>query len=176
MKCFTFICTTNPTSCADNNYRMLLNAKHGLTIQRLSVWNERSCKLNDNINVIEEMIDVKDEFNEYQAFVSRSWKNSLKLCVLINCSYVLLNKKVNFCVYIFYHCQILWCILKCVNKDIIIIGQKPQSSLSLDGSVTEILGWLTSTWPICLAKVAYHNNKISKASQVSVGLTRMVQM
>ncbi len=38
----------------------------------LLVWNERCFKLKDNINVIEEMIVVKDEFNEYQAFVGRS--------------------------------------------------------------------------------------------------------
>ncbi len=35
---------------------------------QLSVWNERCCKLNDNINVIKEMIDVSDEFKECQGF------------------------------------------------------------------------------------------------------------
>ncbi len=35
-----------------HNYRMLLNAKNELTIEWLSVWNERCCKLNDRINVI----------------------------------------------------------------------------------------------------------------------------
>ncbi len=39
-----------------------------LTIKGLSVWNERCCKLNDSINVIKEMIDVRDEFKECQGF------------------------------------------------------------------------------------------------------------
>ncbi len=47
-------------SCAGNNYRMLLNAKNELTIEELSVWNDRR-KLNDSINVIKEMIDVRDK-------------------------------------------------------------------------------------------------------------------
>ncbi len=55
-------------SCAGNNYRMLLNAKNELTIKGLSVWNDRYCKLNDSINVIKEMIDVRDEFKECQGF------------------------------------------------------------------------------------------------------------
>ncbi len=55
-------------SCAGNNYRMLLNAKNGLTIKGLSVWNERCCKLNDSINVIKERVDVRDEFKECQGF------------------------------------------------------------------------------------------------------------
>ncbi len=53
-------------SFADTSYRMLLNAKNELTIERLSVWNERCCKLNDCINVIKEMVDVRDEFKECQ--------------------------------------------------------------------------------------------------------------
>ncbi len=48
------------------NYRMLLNAKHELTIEGLSVWNDRCYKLNDSINVIKEMVDVRDEFKECQ--------------------------------------------------------------------------------------------------------------
>ncbi len=51
-------------SCAGNNYRMLLNVKNELTIEGLSVWNERCCKLNDSINVIKDMVDVRDEFKE----------------------------------------------------------------------------------------------------------------
>ncbi len=47
--------------CPGNNYRMLLNAKNELTIER---W----CKLNDSINVIKEMIDVRDEFKECEGF------------------------------------------------------------------------------------------------------------
>ncbi len=45
--------------CADNNYRMLLNAKNEHTTEGLSVWNERCCKLNDSIKVIKEMVDVR---------------------------------------------------------------------------------------------------------------------
>ncbi len=37
--------------------------KQELTIEGLSVWNER-CKLNNSINVINEMIDVRDELKE----------------------------------------------------------------------------------------------------------------
>ncbi len=69
VKSVAFICKYNPMSCASNNYRMLLNAKNELTIERLSVWNERCCKLNDSINVIKEMVDVRDEFKECQGFI-----------------------------------------------------------------------------------------------------------
>ncbi len=44
------------------------NAKNELTIEGLSVWNERCCKVNDSINLIKEMIDVRDEFKEFQGF------------------------------------------------------------------------------------------------------------
>ncbi len=37
-------------------------------MEGLSVWNERCCKLNNSINVINEMMDVRDEFNECQGF------------------------------------------------------------------------------------------------------------
>ncbi len=57
-----FISKSNPMSCAGNNYRMLLNAKNELTIDGLSGWNERCCKLNDSIIVI------RDEFKECQDF------------------------------------------------------------------------------------------------------------
>ncbi len=63
-----FISKYNPMSCAGNNYRMLLNAKNEITIEGLSVWNERCCKLNDSINVIKDMVDVRDEFQECQGF------------------------------------------------------------------------------------------------------------
>ncbi len=64
-----FICDSNPVSCAGNNYRMLLNTKNELIIKGLSVWNEKCItKLNDSINVIKEMIDVRDEFKESQGF------------------------------------------------------------------------------------------------------------
>ncbi len=68
MKSVAFISKSNPMSCAGNNYRMLLNAKNELTIEGLSVWNEKCCKLNDSINVIKEMVDVRDEFKEFQGF------------------------------------------------------------------------------------------------------------
>ncbi len=68
VKSVSFICKSNPMSCAGNNYRMLLNAKNEITIEGLSVWNERCCKLNDSINVIKEMVDVRDEFKECQGF------------------------------------------------------------------------------------------------------------
>ncbi len=69
VKSVAFICKSNPMSCAGNNYRMLFkNVKNELTIEGLSVWNERCCLLNDNINVIKEMIDVSNEFKECQGF------------------------------------------------------------------------------------------------------------
>ncbi len=43
-------------------------AKNELTIEGLSVWNERCCKLNDSINVVKEMVDVREEFKECQGF------------------------------------------------------------------------------------------------------------
>ncbi len=74
VKSVAFISRSNPMSCAGNNYRMLLNVRYELTIEGLSVWNERCCKLNDSINVTKEMVDVRDEFKECQ--VERRWKNS----------------------------------------------------------------------------------------------------
>ncbi len=68
VKSVAFIFKSNPMSCAGNNYRMLFNAKNELTIKGLLIWNERCCKLNDSINVIKEMIDVRDEFKECQGF------------------------------------------------------------------------------------------------------------
>ncbi len=52
MKSVAFICKSNPMFCASNNYKMMLNAKNELTIQGLSVWNERYCNLNDSMNVV----------------------------------------------------------------------------------------------------------------------------
>ncbi len=68
VKYVAFICKSNPMSCGGNNYRMLLNAKNELTIEGLSVLNEKCCQLNDSINVIIEMIDVRDEFKECHGF------------------------------------------------------------------------------------------------------------
>ncbi len=63
-------CKSNPISFADNNCRILLNVKKKLTIERLSLWNEICCKLNESINVIKEMIDVRVKFKEFQGFGS----------------------------------------------------------------------------------------------------------
>ncbi len=61
---------------------MLLNAKNQLTIEELSVWNERCCKLNDSINVIKEMIDVRDEFKECQGFIREKMEGFIEmLCI-----------------------------------------------------------------------------------------------
>ncbi len=55
--------------------------KNELTIEGLSLWNERCCKLNDSINVIKEMIDVRDEFKECQCF-SRELEGFIEmLCI-----------------------------------------------------------------------------------------------
>ncbi len=86
VKYFAFICKPNPTFCAGNNYSMLLNAKDELTIEGLSVWNERCCKLNDSINVIKEMIDVRDmNSKNVKVLVERRCKDSQKCCALIDC-------------------------------------------------------------------------------------------
>ncbi len=66
-------------SCAGNNYRMLLNTKNELTIEGLSVCNERCCKLNDSINVIKEMVDVRDEFKECQGFRSEQVEGFIEM-------------------------------------------------------------------------------------------------
>ncbi len=76
VKSVAFICKSNSMSCAGNNYRMLLNAKNELTIKGLSVWNEICCKLNDSINVIKEMINVRDEFKNVKVLVGKRWKDS----------------------------------------------------------------------------------------------------
>ncbi len=68
VKYVAFICKSSPMSCAGNYYRMLSNAKNELAIEGLSVWNEICCKLNDSINVIKEMVGVRDEFTECQGF------------------------------------------------------------------------------------------------------------
>ncbi len=82
MKSIAFICKSNPMCCAGINYRMLLNAKNVLTIKGLSVWNESCCKLNDSINVIKEMIDVRDEFIECQCFSTEKVKGLVEtLCI-----------------------------------------------------------------------------------------------
>ncbi len=50
-------------------YRMLFNAKKNeLTIEGLFAWNERCCKLNESVNVIKVMVDVRDEFKECLGF------------------------------------------------------------------------------------------------------------
>ncbi len=38
-----------------------------------------------SINVIKEMTDTGDEFKECHGFSWERWKDSLKLCALINC-------------------------------------------------------------------------------------------
>ncbi len=80
MQFVALICKSNPMACAGNDYKIFLNAKHELTIDGLSVWNEIYWKLNDSVNVIKEMIDVRYEF---KVLVGRRWKDSLKLCKLI---------------------------------------------------------------------------------------------
>ncbi len=79
VKSVAFICKSNPMFCAGNNYRMLLNAKNQLTVEGLSVWNERCFKLNDSINVIKEIIDVRDEFKEYQSFSKEEVEGFLEM-------------------------------------------------------------------------------------------------
>ncbi len=75
VKSVAFICKSSPMYCAGNNYRMLLNVKNELTIEGLSVLNERCYKLNDSIHVIKEMIDVRDEFKVCQGFSKRGGRN-----------------------------------------------------------------------------------------------------
>ncbi len=61
---------------------MLLNAKNELIIEGLSVRNERCCKLNDSINVIKEMIDVRGEFKECQGFSKEEVEGFIEmLCI-----------------------------------------------------------------------------------------------
>ncbi len=118
-----FICKSNPVACAGNNYRMLSNAKNELTIEGLSVWNERCCKLNDSINVIKEMVDVRDEFKECQGFSREEVKGFIEmLCIdWLFLTSLFLQNKVNFYVCTFFTIdKYYYVFLKCVNKDIII--------------------------------------------------------
>ncbi len=77
-------------SCIGNNYKMLLNAKNEITIEGLSVCNERCYKLNDSINVIKEMVDVTDEFKECQGFSGEEVEG---FTALIDCFYHLVFNK-----------------------------------------------------------------------------------
>ncbi len=83
MKSVAFICKSNPMSCGGNYYRMLLNAKNELTIKGLSVWNERCCKLNDSINVIKEMVDVRNEFKECQDFSREDVEGFIEMLCIV---------------------------------------------------------------------------------------------
>ncbi len=85
VKSVAFICNSNPMSCAGNNYRMMLNEKNQLTIEGLLVWNERWCKLNDSINVIKEMIDVRDEFKECQGFSREEVERFIEMLCIVDC-------------------------------------------------------------------------------------------
>ncbi len=53
-------------------------------IEGLSVWNERCCKLNDSINVIKEMVDVKDEFKECQGFSREEVEGFIEMLCIID--------------------------------------------------------------------------------------------
>ncbi len=60
----------------------MLNATNELTIEGLSVWNEWCCKLNDSINVINEVIVVIDEFIECQGFSKEDVEGFIEmLCI-----------------------------------------------------------------------------------------------
>ncbi len=82
VKSVAFISKSNPMYCAGNNYRMVLNAKNEFTIEGLSVWNERCCKLNHSINVIKDMVDVRDKFKECQGFSRKEVEGFIEmLCI-----------------------------------------------------------------------------------------------
>ncbi len=85
VKLIALICKNNPMTYAGNYYRMLLNAKNELTIEALSVWNEICCKLNDSINVIQEMNNVRDELKEYQIFSMEELEGFIETFALIDC-------------------------------------------------------------------------------------------
>ncbi len=104
VKYVAFICKSIPMSCAGNNYRMLLNDKNELTTEGLSVWNERCCKLNDSINVIKEIIDVRDEFKECQGFGREEVEGFIEMLCIdgLFLTYPFLTKQSKFLsVYIF---------------------------------------------------------------------------
>ncbi len=90
----------------------------------LEIWN-RCCELNDSINVIKEMIDVRDEFKECQGFIREVEGFIEMLCIdWLFLTSLFLTKQSNFlCVHICFTIDkyYYYVFLKCVNKDIIII-------------------------------------------------------
>ncbi len=49
------------------------------------MWNERCCELNDSINVIREIINVRDEFKECQSFSREEMEGFIDtLCIVCN--------------------------------------------------------------------------------------------
>ena len=62
------VCKTNPMSCAGNNYRFLLNNQNILEVDNTNEWANRYAELNDSVNVIKEMIDVRDGYKTCEGF------------------------------------------------------------------------------------------------------------
>ncbi len=63
---------------------------------------QRCCKLNDSINVIKEIIDVRDEFKECQSFSMEEVEGFMET-LLVDCFSVFLTIKVIFYVCTFFY-------------------------------------------------------------------------
>ncbi len=53
----------NPMSCADRNYREVLNACYDKKII-YNEWNSKYYEMKDCVNVLKEMIDIRDGFKQ----------------------------------------------------------------------------------------------------------------
>ncbi len=62
VKTITFICISNPMSCAGNNYKLLLNDQNGFVVLDMIEWKMKYTELIDNVYLLKEMIDVQDGF------------------------------------------------------------------------------------------------------------------
>ncbi len=54
----SFICKSNPMSCACNNYKLLLNDQNEFGVLDMIEWKMKYTELIDNVYVLKEMIDV----------------------------------------------------------------------------------------------------------------------
>ncbi len=59
----------NPMPCAGRNYRERLNACYNKKII-YNEWNLKCDKMKDCVNVLKEMIDIRDEFKQYYILTS----------------------------------------------------------------------------------------------------------
>ena len=67
-KSIAAMCISNPTSCAGRNYRYLLDNNGVLKVTELYDWQNMLHDMTDSLNVLREMIDVRDGFKNCMYF------------------------------------------------------------------------------------------------------------